>query len=181
VWRGGQQVTLYAQPNLLVQELQAAPGYAGPSDSTPAGGDPLASLGIVLDDRYSDQVIVAKVLPRSPAYFAGIQPGDMIVSFNDQRVSGPDDLVTFVEENDQGTMRMELMREVELDLAKRPAATPHTALRPSYQSSPAPMPAPAEPAYGPDTAQPAVVPTDGGTYRDMSRDYYRRGLFGRRR
>jgi S1-C subfamily serine protease len=48
--------------------------------------DPLEQLGLVLDDRYDDRVVVWKVIPRSPAFYAGIRSGDVITTWGDQRV-----------------------------------------------------------------------------------------------
>ena len=48
--------------------------------------DPLEQLGLVVDDRYDDRVVVWKVIPRSPAFYGGIRPGDVITRFGDRRV-----------------------------------------------------------------------------------------------
>jgi S1-C subfamily serine protease len=48
--------------------------------------DPLEQLGLVIDDRYDDRVVVWRVLPRSPAFYAGIRSGDVITRFGDQRI-----------------------------------------------------------------------------------------------
>jgi predicted metalloprotease with PDZ domain len=48
--------------------------------------DPLEQLGLVIDDRYDDRVVIWKVLPRTPAFYAGIRPGDVITKWGDQRI-----------------------------------------------------------------------------------------------
>jgi S1-C subfamily serine protease len=48
--------------------------------------DPLERLGLVVDDRYDDRVMVWKVIPRSPAFYAGIRQGDVITRWGDQRI-----------------------------------------------------------------------------------------------
>jgi predicted metalloprotease with PDZ domain len=48
--------------------------------------DPLEQLGLVIDDRYDDRVVVWKVIPRSPAFYAGIRTGDVITRWGDQRL-----------------------------------------------------------------------------------------------
>jgi S1-C subfamily serine protease len=49
--------------------------------------DPLEQLGLVIDDRYDDRVVVWKVLPRSPAFYAGFRPGDVITRFGDRPIA----------------------------------------------------------------------------------------------
>jgi serine protease Do len=41
-------------------------------------------------------VLVAQIDPRSPAYRAGLERGDVIVSFNGQNVNEPTDLVRLI-------------------------------------------------------------------------------------
>ena len=48
--------------------------------------DPLEQFGVVVDDRHDDRVVVWKVTPRSPAFYGGIKPGDVITRFGDQRI-----------------------------------------------------------------------------------------------
>jgi len=43
--------------------------------------DPLEQSGIVVDDRYDDRIVVWRVVPRSPAYYGGFRPGDVITTF----------------------------------------------------------------------------------------------------
>ena len=78
VWRNNQQVPIWVEPWVLVQE----------DSSSTAQVDPLETYGVILDDRYQYPV-VWKVLPRTPAYYAGIRAGDVIVAWSGQHVSDP--------------------------------------------------------------------------------------------
>jgi S1-C subfamily serine protease len=75
--------------------------------------DPLEQLGFVVDDRYDDRVVVWKVLPRSPAFYAGLRPGDVITRFGDQRVVQRKAFTGLVEKVEPGVLT------VEVDRAKR--------------------------------------------------------------
>jgi S1-C subfamily serine protease len=75
--------------------------------------DPMEQLGFVVDDRYDDRVVVWKVLPRSPAFYAGLRPGDVITRFGDQRVVERKAFTGLVEKVEPGVLT------VEVDRAKR--------------------------------------------------------------
>lgn len=51
------------------------------------------------DDRFQG-VRVASVLPGSPAAAGGLRPGDLIVSFNDKRITQPYALIAALEQTD---------------------------------------------------------------------------------
>jgi predicted metalloprotease with PDZ domain len=72
--------------------------------------DPLEQLGLVVDDRYDDRVVVWKVLPRSPAFYGGIRPGDVITRFGDQRVVHRKDISHVVETVRPGALVVEVDR-----------------------------------------------------------------------
>jgi S1-C subfamily serine protease len=72
--------------------------------------DPMEELGIVADDRYDDRVVVWKVLPRSPAFYAGLRPGDVITRFGDQRVVERKGFVAMVEKVQPGIVAVEVDR-----------------------------------------------------------------------
>jgi S1-C subfamily serine protease len=42
---------------------------------------------LVVDDRYDDRIVVWKVMPRSPAFYAGFRPGDVVTTFRGQPVA----------------------------------------------------------------------------------------------
>jgi S1-C subfamily serine protease len=75
--------------------------------------DPLEQLGFIVDDRYDDRVVVWKVLPRSPAFYAGLRSGDVITRFGDQRVVEREAFTQLVEQVEPGILA------VEVDRAKR--------------------------------------------------------------
>ncbi len=81
VLRDGREEMIHVEPAALIREVSVVPH------------DPLEELGIVLDDRYDDRVVVWKVIRRSPAFYAGLRAGDIITAVNEQRVVTPEDLV----------------------------------------------------------------------------------------
>lgn len=70
VFRDGREETIYIEPAVF------ADGYEM------VEVDPLERFGIILDDRYDDRIVVWRVIPRSPAYYAGFRPGDVIATFS---------------------------------------------------------------------------------------------------
>ncbi|MEX2138322.1 MAG: PDZ domain-containing protein [Pirellulales bacterium] len=72
--------------------------------------DPLEQLGLVVDDRYDDRVVVWKVIPRSPAFYGGIKPGDVITRFGDQRVVERKAFGELVHSVQPGTVAVEVNR-----------------------------------------------------------------------
>ena len=71
--RKNKETVVGVEPALLVEEYVAV------------RHDPLEQFGVVVDDRHDDRVVVWKVIPRSPAFYGGIKPGDVITRFGDQR------------------------------------------------------------------------------------------------
>jgi PDZ domain len=69
VIRDGREQTIYVEPAVLVRE------------DAYVEVDPLERFGIIVDDRYDDRIVVWRVIPRSPAYYAGFRPGDVVVTF----------------------------------------------------------------------------------------------------
>ena len=55
--------------------------------------DPSPTIGIGLDTRTTTKAVIYWVLPQSPAYTAGLRPGDQIVSVGGKSVSSPADTV----------------------------------------------------------------------------------------
>ena len=87
VVRDGRRQLIYVRPELLITDAAAHI-------------DPLDRLGVVLDDRYVSQLVVWRVLPRSPAYYAGIRPGDVIHTFDDVEVVDAGELVRMIDATD---------------------------------------------------------------------------------
>jgi predicted metalloprotease with PDZ domain len=122
VWRNNQQVPIWVEPWVLVQE------------TTVAQTDPLETYGVVLDDRYSYPV-VWRVLPRSPAYYAGIRSGDVIVAWSGQYVYNPDDLVTLAQQQSGEEIAVQVSRNRQLrqlTLDASDSQSSRTALRPDF-------------------------------------------------
>jgi len=69
--RDGREETIYVQPAVFNTEYEYA------------DEQPLEQFGVVLDDRYDDKIVVWKVVPRSPAYYAGVREGDVIITVGD--------------------------------------------------------------------------------------------------
>jgi hypothetical protein len=55
--------------------------------------DPLWRYGLVIDDRYPDRVVIQRVFPRTPAYYAGLRAGDVVVGVRGQRIARVADFV----------------------------------------------------------------------------------------
>jgi len=126
VWRGGRQTTVYVQPSLLIQEYTSAASQS----------DPLEEYGLVLDDRYPNYIVVWKVLPRTPAFYAGIRAGDTIVSWDGYRVSTPQQFTSYVQRGWSGPIDLQVsrnrqMRQLQLDMDQ---GTRRTALRPNVRT-----------------------------------------------
>ncbi|MGI8979088.1 MAG: PDZ domain-containing protein [Pirellulaceae bacterium] len=128
--RGGKQQTIYMEPQIFLTHVNS---YES---------DRLEQIGIVADDRVQDRVLVWRVTPRSPAYFAGLRAGDVIVSFNKQPVSTFAELSQFAAKADAGPIALEVQRGekarmLEVDF-QAPNAEVRSALRPDLDNGDAP-------------------------------------------
>lgn len=100
--RDGREEVIVVQPAALVEEYVTVEN------------DPLEHFGIVLDDRYPDRLVVWRVLPRSPAHYAGVRAGDTIVSFRGQQPAGAPEFVTLVQRTEPGPVQFEILRDQKL-------------------------------------------------------------------
>jgi hypothetical protein len=160
VLRDGREQTIFMEPQVF---LTHANSYQS---------DPLEQFGIILDDRVQDRVVVWRVMPRSPAFFAGIRGGDLIVSFNKQPIESSAQLGELAAQADTGPIAVEVqrgdrVRMVDLDLQASSNVEARTALRPGYEA----------PAMEPVR----VAPSSGNYYNNSGYNYGRRGLFRWRR
>lgn len=73
VMRNGQRQPLVLQATALSQGM--------------ATYDPFYQYGIVVDGTRPDQIIVQRVYPRTPAYYAGLRQGDVITTLGGQRIA----------------------------------------------------------------------------------------------
>jgi S1-C subfamily serine protease len=124
VLRGGREEVIFVQPSVLIEEMYVV------------HEDPLEEFGIVLDDRYTDRIVVWKVLPRTPAFYAGFRSGDVITTFHGRRIASPREFVQVVQRTEPGTIGVEVMRgqrarALEVDFGARGES--RTALRPNIE------------------------------------------------
>ncbi len=129
IYRHGRPWTVYVHPSQLVTEYSTV-AY-----------DPLDAYGLVLDDRYDDYVVVWRVTPRSPAYYAGLRAGDVITTFDGRRLTGRDDFVRYISQDGLDSVRLDITRNrqarrVDLDLSSRVNARgeARTSLRPDLDA-----------------------------------------------
>jgi predicted metalloprotease with PDZ domain len=157
--RNGVQETIVVEPSALIREV----GMVAPEDA-------LEELGIVLDDRYPDRALIWKVVRRSPAFYAGIRPGDLITGINRQKVVTADQAHEAAANLGPGPVAIQVsrgdrFRDVQVDLTQSaPAprarlegelAPPRAPAAPQAVTPPAPPPNP--PATVATPAPPPVV------------------------
>lgn len=118
VFRGGRETVLYIVPAVLYREAVVY--------------DPLWRYGIVIDDRYPDRVVILRVYPRTPAYYAGLRAGDVILSIRGQRLTRIADFVSAFTSADGRVAiqvnRANRTRDLEIDASADTEA--RTALKP---------------------------------------------------
>jgi len=124
VLRDNAEEVVYVQPNVLVDEYSAVES------------DPLERYGIVLDDRYDDRIVVWKVTPRSPAYYAGIRAGDTLVTFRGQPLTTRDEFVRVATSFDEGNVPLQVRRgdrtrDYAVDVPAYRTGDRRTAMRPN--------------------------------------------------
>ena len=121
VLRDNRRRLIYVRPDVFVSQTAVA--------------DPLDRFGIVLDDRYTDRIVIWRVLPRSPAYYAGIRAGDVLTALDGYRVDDAGDLVRLIQSTGAQNVAVEVSRnqqprELYVDLAIAETVTqPRTSLR----------------------------------------------------
>ncbi|MDZ4820698.1 MAG: PDZ domain-containing protein [Planctomycetota bacterium] len=122
VMRAGQEATVELHPAQLLAAYQRT-SY-----------DPMENFGVVLDDRYPDRVVIWRVLPRTPAYYAGFRPRDIITTFHGRPVTSTADLTVLVEKAEPGWLDVEVTRnqqtrKLEVEMAQQPAVGERTTFR----------------------------------------------------
>jgi S1-C subfamily serine protease len=73
VFRNGRNETVAIDPTFFTEQQTFFADVA-----------PLEQFGIVLDDRFNDRTVVWRVLPGTPAFYAGFRPGDVITTLSGQ-------------------------------------------------------------------------------------------------
>jgi C-terminal processing protease CtpA/Prc len=98
VTRDGRDETIYVEPTQFTEDY-----------NTPQV-EPLEQFGVVLDDRYDDRIVVWRVIPRSPAYYAGIREGDVISTFGDRPYKTRTEFETSVRDMKAGEANLQVRR-----------------------------------------------------------------------
>jgi S1-C subfamily serine protease len=124
--RNGQQQTIQITPKTFVDEYLVADANS------------LHEYGIIIDDSVPDHLRVKAVVPRSPAYYAGVRSGDDITSFGGQRVNAIADLIRGLVGAAGTSAPLEVnrnnqTRELEIEIPAESQDEPRTALRPNFQ------------------------------------------------
>jgi len=122
VFRDGQQQTILLQPTALTQAV--------------INDDPFYQYGIVIDDRNPNQIIVQRIYPRTPAFYAGLRAGDIIVGLAGQPIRTLDAFTTALRQADD-TLALQVTRggqTREFDLNVSSSGSVRTALRPDLDA-----------------------------------------------
>jgi membrane-associated protease RseP (regulator of RpoE activity) len=124
VLRDGREQTLYVQPALLYDEI--------------AWYDPFWQYGLVIDDRYPDRLVVLRVYPRTPAYYAGLRAGDVIVSAGGDRIAAVNDFSRIIADA-EGPLALQVTRanrtrELQLDTSAALEGGARATLRPEIKA-----------------------------------------------
>jgi C-terminal processing protease CtpA/Prc len=98
VTRDGREQSIFVEPNTLTAGFGVAQV------------EPLEQFGVVLDDRYDDRVVVWRVFPRSPAYYAGIREGDVISTLGGQPYTARSEFETSVRGLKAGATNLQVRR-----------------------------------------------------------------------
>lgn len=144
VSRNGQQQTIQIQPKTFVDEYTV-----GDTNS-------LHQYGIIIDDSVPDHLKVKAVVPRSPAFYAGVRSGDEITGLRGERIKQIADLVRGLATSAGASTQLDVnrnnqSRQLDIDIPQDTASEPRTALRPNYDAA-----TPTQPQRNP--AQPQADP-----------------------
>lgn len=126
VKRNGQQTTLAVQTKAFVDEHLNS-------------DDRLHDFGLILDQNDPNHVKVQAVMPRSPAFYAGLKSGDQITGFSGQRVTRLADFIKSLASATNSTAQMDVnrnnqQRQLEIEVPEHyQSQQPRTALRPNFQ------------------------------------------------
>jgi C-terminal processing protease CtpA/Prc len=146
--RNGQQQTVSLQPKLFVDEHLA-------------NDNRLHEYGILLDENDPNHVTVQAIVPRSPAFYAGMRRGDRITGFRGQKIQAVTDLVRAISNAASGGLasvevnRNNQTRQLDIEVPGQSGDEARTALRPTLPSSSSNQAAPSTAA--PSTATPSTT------------------------
>jgi len=153
VKRNGKQMTLAVQTKPFIDEHLNS-------------DDRLHDYGLILDQSDPNHVKVQAVMPRSPAFYAGVKSGDQITGVSGQRITRLADFIKQLAAANTSTAQLDVnrnnqQRQLEIDVPGHyQAEQPRTALRPNLQDPNATgqqRPAPGA-ARTPADAQPRLTP-----------------------
>lgn len=120
VVRDGQQQTIVLQPTALMQGV--------------VNYDPLYQYGLIIDDGSPNRIVVQRVFPRTPAYYAGLRAGDVITTLAGQPINSLQTLTTALQRSGDSVAlqvtRGGQARSLELDTSAHDSV--RTALRPNF-------------------------------------------------
>lgn len=129
VVRDGSEETVLVEPALFIDELSYV------------DNDPLETFGVIIDDRYDDKLVVLRVIPRSPAYYAGIRAGDVLTTLGNQRLTNVANLIERLTGAEPGEVQVQInrgqsARTLHVDLPRFVARTERrAALRPNFDNA----------------------------------------------
>ena len=152
--RNGQQQTLAIQTKPFVEEHQK-------------NDDRLHDFGLILDQNDPNHVKVQAVIPRSPAFYAGVRSGDQITGFSGQRVAQLADFIKSLATANNSTAQMDVnrnnqSRQLEIEVPDHFQNQTRTALRPNYDAGAGQQAVPQQPtpnngARVPANTQPRLI------------------------
>jgi S1-C subfamily serine protease len=113
--------TLMVEPALLVERLALL------------RSDPLRPYGFSVDLSAEETMVVTRVSPRTPAFIAGLKPGDVIVKFNDRKPLTAGEFAAYLDEAATDPVALTVRRdgrltalEWEADIAMDSTSSPST-------------------------------------------------------
>lgn len=123
--RNGQQQTLAIQTKSFVEEHLNS-------------DDRLHDFGLILDQADPNHVKVQAVIPRSPAFYAGVRSGDQITAFSGQRIARLTDFIKSLANANTSTAQIDVnrnnqQRQLEIEVPDPFQNQTRTALRPNFQ------------------------------------------------
>jgi len=124
--RNGQQMKLAIQTKPFIDEHLNS-------------DDRLHDFGLILDQNEPNHVKVQAVMPRSPAFYAGVKSGDQITGVSGQRITRLADFIKSLAAANNSTAQLDVnrnnqQRQLEIEVPDHyQTQQPRTALRPNYQ------------------------------------------------
>jgi len=133
--------------------------------------DPFYQAGFLIDENNTESITIERVFPATPAFYAGLKPGDVISVLNEQPLASSTDLTKALRRG--GSLRLTVKRDGQIRQFMLIVRSPTTrrsiltdvlssgSIPPTSQPSAAPPPAPIlapPPAFNPLPAIPSPPP-----------------------